>query len=53
MKPRYGRTAVIGSLIGLGLAAFQRIFGTTAGWFAFGAFMVAVILPALIRPSQD
>ncbi|WP_405830783.1 MULTISPECIES: hypothetical protein [unclassified Streptomyces] len=53
MKPRYGRTAVIGILIGAGLLVFQHYFGVTAGRFALGAFMATVILPTLIRPSRD
>jgi hypothetical protein len=53
VKPRYGRTAVIGILIGAGLLVFQHYFGVAAGRFAFGAFMTAAVLPALIRPSQD
>ncbi len=53
MKPRYGRAVVLGLLIGLGLLAFQRIFGEPAGRFAFGAFMTTVVLPGLIRPSRD
>lgn len=52
MKPRYGRAAALGLVIGLALLAFQHIFGDPAGRFAFGAFMVAVILPGLIRPRD-
>nr|WSX52218.1 hypothetical protein OG409_26780 [Streptomyces sp. NBC_00974] len=52
MKPRYGRTAVLGILIGCALLLFQHVFGQTAGRFAFGAFMVTVILPGLILPRD-
>ncbi|MFD5673689.1 hypothetical protein [Streptomyces sp. NPDC127040] len=53
MRPGDVRACVLGILIGFALLGFQRIFGYTAGWFAFGAFIVAVVLPGLIRPRRD